>query len=117
MTVRRMRTNDRMSQIVVHGDTVYLAGQVAQNAQGGSIADQTRDILDAIDTLLAEAGTDKTKALTATIWLTSMDHYTAMNEVWDQWAGGGIAPCRACVESTRLAAPGFDVEIGLIAAR
>ena len=117
MTVQRLHTNDRMSQIVIHGDTVYLAGQVALKAPGASAADQTRAILEQIDELLAEAGTDKSNALSATIWLTSMDDFNEMNEVWDAWSRGGNAPCRACVESPRLAAPQFTVEIGLIAAR
>jgi len=106
-----------MSQVVVHGDTVYLAGQVAQSAPGGTVTEQTQAILAQIDTLLAEAGTDKSKALSATIWLCSMDDFAEMNAVWDAWATGGNAPCRACVESPRLASPNFTVEIGLIAAR
>ena len=69
MSIQRFQTNDRMSQMVIHGDTVYLAGQVAQSAPGESVADQTRAILAQIDALLAEAGTDKSKALSATIWL------------------------------------------------
>ena len=117
MPVQRLRTNDRMSQIVIHGDTVYLAGQVALSAPGASVAEQTQAILSQIDELLAKAGTDKSKALSATIWLTSMDSFDEMNEVWDAWSGGGNAPCRACVESPRLAAPQFTVEIGVIAAR
>ncbi len=117
MSVQRMNTNDRMSQIVIHGDTVYLAGQVALAAPGASVADQTQAILAQIDGLLAEAGTDKSKALSATIWLTSMDDFNEMNAAWDAWSTGGNAPCRACVESPRLAAPQFTVEIGLIAAR
>jgi len=116
MSVQRLHTSDRMSQIVIHGDTVYLAGQVALKAPGASVADQTRAILTQIDGLLAEAGTDKSRALTATIWLTSMDNYDEMNAVWDAWSGGN-APCRACVESPRLAAPQYTVEIGLVAAK
>ncbi len=116
MSIERRHTNERMSQIVIHGDTVYLAGQVAQKAPGASAAEQTRAILEQIDGLLAEAGTDRSKALSATIWLANMDDFAAMNEVWDAWAGGGNAPARACVEA-RLAAPQFTVEIGLIAAR
>ena len=115
MSIKRILTNDRMSQIVIHGDTVYLAGQVALTAPGESVAAQTRAILDEIDKKLAEAGTDKSKALTATIWLSSMDDYAEMNEVWDAWVVPGQTPCRACVES-RLAAPQFTVEIGVVAA-
>lgn len=116
MSIKRLHTNDRMSQVVIHGDTVYLAGQVAQKAPGASVKDQTQAILDQIDTLLAEAGTDKSKALSATIWLNSMDDFAEMNAVWDAWSTGGNAPCRACVESPRLASPNFTVEIGLVAA-
>ena len=117
MSIQRNHTNDRMSQAVIHGDTVYLAGQVAQSAAGASVTDQTRAILGQIDELLAEAGTDKSKALSATIWLCSMDDFAEMNAVWDEWSKGGNAPARACVESPRLAAPQFTVEIGVIAAR
>ena len=117
MEIERLHTNDRMSQVVIHGNTVYLAGQVAQNAQGASAGEQTRAILDQIDNLLAQAGTDKSKALTATIWLCDMDDFEEVNKVWDSWACGGNAPCRAAVQSPRLAAPQFTVEIGLIAAR
>jgi len=106
-----------MSQIVVHGSTVYLAGQVAQAAPGGTVTEQTKAILTQIDMLLAEAGTDKSKALSATIWLCSMDDFAEMNAVWDAWVSQGNAPCRACVESPRLASPNFTVEIGIIAAR
>ena len=66
MTIERLHTNDRMSQVVIHNDTVYLAGQVALKAPGASVAEQTKAILDQIDGLLAEAGTDKLKALAAT---------------------------------------------------
>ena len=117
MAIERHHTNDRMSQIVIHGDTVYLAGQVALGAPGGTVTEQTKAILDQIDSLLAEAGTDKSKALSATIWLCSMDDFAEMNAVWDAWSSGGNAPCRACVESPRLAAPQFTVEIGIIAAQ
>ncbi len=116
MSIQRLKTNDRMSQAVIHGDTVYLAGQVAQTARGESVRAQTIAILAQIDALLAEAGTDKTKALSATIWLANMEDFAEMNAVWDEWSKGGNAPCRACVES-RLASPDFTVEIGLIAAR
>ena len=117
MTIKRLHTGDRMSQVVIHGDTVYLAGQVAQEAPGGTVTEQTKAILAQIDGLLAEAGTDKSKALTATIWLCSMDDFAEMNAVWDAWVSSGNTPCRACVESPRLASPDFTVEIGLIAAR
>ena len=117
MSISRFSTNERMSQCVVHGDTVYLAGQVAQSAPGGTVTEQTKAILGQIDALLAAAGTDKSKALSATIWLCSMDDFAEMNAVWDAWVSKGNAPCRACVESPRLATPDYTVEIGLIAAK
>jgi enamine deaminase RidA (YjgF/YER057c/UK114 family) len=116
MSVQRMHTNQRMSQIVIHGDTVYLAGQVALDKPGASFADQTRNILDRIDALLKEAGTDKSKVLSATIWLSDMRGFGEMNEVWDAWVPEGCAPARATVEA-KLATPQFTVEIGVIAAK
>jgi enamine deaminase RidA (YjgF/YER057c/UK114 family) len=115
MTIRRIEAGSRMSQAVVHGGTVYLAGQVAQGAPGGSITEQTRDILNRIDRLLAEAGSDKSRLLSATIWLTDMRDFAEMNAVWDAWVAPGNPPARACVES-RLAAQQYNVEIGVIAA-
>lgn len=116
MSVQRMHTNQRMSQIVVHGDTVYLAGQVALDKPGASFADQTRNILDRIDGLLKEAGTDKSKVLSATIWLSDMRGFGEMNEAWDAWVPAGCAPARATVEA-KLATTQFTVEIGVIAAK
>lgn len=116
MNIKRLHTVTRMSQVVIHGDTVYTAGQVAQDAPGEPVTVQTQNILDRIDTLLAEAGTDKSKLLSATIWLSNMDEFDDMNAVWDAWVSPGSAPCRACVES-RLASPKFAVEIMVIAAR
>ena len=117
MAIERIDVGTRMSQAVIHGNTVYLAGQVAQRAPGGSITEQTQDILARIDELLAAAGTDKSRLLSATIWLCSMDSFAEMNAAWDAWVTPGATPCRACVESPRLAAPQFTVEIGVIAAR
>jgi enamine deaminase RidA (YjgF/YER057c/UK114 family) len=104
-----------MSQVVTHAGVVYTAGQVAQRAPGASVAEQTRDILARIDELLAEAGSDKSKLLSATIWLADMDTFAEMNGVWDAWIDPQNPPARACVES-RLAAPQFTVEIGVVAA-
>lgn len=116
MALKRFRTGPRMSQAVVHGDTVYLAGQVAADSPGGSVTEQTRNILDRIDNLLAEAGTDKTRLITATIWLSDMGDFNEMNAVWDAWVAPGETPCRACVESPRLASPDYAVEIQVTAA-
>ncbi|MCG8692435.1 MAG: RidA family protein [Minwuiales bacterium] len=116
MSIQRLHVGDRMSQVVIHGDTVYLAGQVAVDAAGESVEAQTRNILDRIDSLLAEAGTDKSKALSANIWLSDMSTFNEMNAVWDAWVTPGSTPCRACVES-KLAAPQFTVEIMMTVAR
>lgn len=114
--IKRIKPGPRMSMAVVHGDTVYTAGQVAKETAGGSVADQTREILSLIDDLLAEAGTDKTKLLSANIWLTDIGTFGEMNAVWDAWLAEGCAPARATVEA-KLAAPQFTVEIAVIAAR
>ncbi|MGH6942842.1 MAG: RidA family protein [Geminicoccaceae bacterium] len=116
MTIQRHHVGPRMSQAVVHGNTVYTAGQVAQNAPGKSVAEQTKDILAAIDRLLAEGGTDKSKLLTANIWLADIGAFNEMNQVWDAWVAQGNTPCRACVEA-KLASPQFSVEIMVSAAR
>ena len=116
MIIQRMHAGDRMSQIVVHGNTVYIAGQVASGAPGGTVAEQTRDILERIDGYLAEAGTDKSKLLSANLWITDMANFAEMNAVWDSWVASGEAPCRACVES-KLASNKYDVEIMVIAAK
>jgi len=113
--VKRIEVGPRMSQVVVHGNTVYTAGQVALQAPGAPVADQTRDILGRIDALLAEAGTSKENILTATIWLSDIGTFAEMNGVWDAWVAPGHTPCRACVES-RLATPDFAVEIQVVAA-
>ena len=113
--IQRIDTNERMSQVVIHGNTVYTAGQVALGAPSTSITDQTKNILERIDNYLAEAGTDKTKLLSATIWLSDINDFNEMNAVWDAWVSDGNQPARACVES-KLAAPQFNVEIGVIAA-
>jgi enamine deaminase RidA (YjgF/YER057c/UK114 family) len=116
MSIKRLHPGPRMSQAVIHGSVAYLAGQVANNAKGQSVTEQTQDILKAIDGLLKEAGTDKSKLLTAQIWLTDMGTFAQMNAVWDGWVSPGNTPARATVQSPALAAPGYDVEIMVTAA-
>ena len=115
MSISRHHTGQRMSQIVIHGDTIYLAGQVADDP-GADITLQTQQVVAKIDKLLEEAGSDKSKILSAQVWITSMGHFAQMNEVWDSWVPEGHAPARACTEA-RLASPDLLVEIGIIAAR
>ena len=114
MSIIRHHTRSRMSQIVVHNNIVYLAGQVATDSSA-NITVQTQQVLDTIDGLLAEAGSDKTRILTAQVWLASIGHATEMNKVWDAWIPEGNAPARACIEA-RLVSPDYLVEIGVIAA-
>ncbi len=115
MSIIRNHTNQRMSQSVIHGDTVYLAGQVASDSSA-NITVQTEQVLAKIDNLLSEAGSDKSRILSAQIWLTSIGHFAEMNQVWDAWVPEGDAPARACIEA-RLASPDLLVEIGIIAAK
>ena len=116
MTIQRFDTGPRMSQAVVHGDTIYLAGVVANSAAGKSVTEQTKEVLSIIDGHLAKAGSDKSKLLSATIYLTDMDTFAEMNAVWDGWVAPGNTPARATVQA-RLAAPRYNVEIMVIAAR
>jgi enamine deaminase RidA (YjgF/YER057c/UK114 family) len=115
MQITRSHTNQRMSQIVVHADTVYLAGQVAADASVG-VTGQTSQILERIDALLREAGTDRSRILSASIWLSDITTFDQMNSAWDAWVPEGDAPARACVEA-RLARPELLVEISVVAAR
>jgi len=115
MSIQRFETGPRMSQVVVNGNTVYLAGVVANRAAGESVTKQTQDILSIIDGHLARAGTDKSKLLTATIYITDMRTFAEMNAVWDAWVSPGNTPARATVEA-RLAAPQYNVEMMVTAA-
>ena len=112
MTINRFDAGPRMSQAVVHNGTVYVAGQVAK---GATVKEQTIAILKQIDALLKQAGTDKSKLLSANIWLTSVANFSEMNSVWDAWVSPGNTPARACVES-KLVAPEYAVEIACICA-
>ena len=113
MTIKRIETGKRMSQAVVHNGTVYTAGQVAQNAKGGSVTEQTQDILAKIDQLLAEAGTDKSKLLTANIWLTDIRDFAEMNAVYGRFVATP-PPARSTVQVSRLPRDA-RVEIDVIA--
>ncbi|UAW98467.1 RidA family protein [Halopseudomonas nanhaiensis] len=117
MSVQRLHTNKRMSQIVIHQNTVYLAGQVADDDDlNADCAAQTRSTLAAIERLLAEAGTDRTRILSVTIFLKDIEaDFEAMNSVWDQWLPEGTAPARATVQ-TLLCEPELLVEMSVIAA-
>jgi len=109
----RIESGARMSQAVVHNGIAYLAGQVG--AEGASVTEQTQAVLDSVDRLLALAGTDKTKLLTAQIWVADIADFAEMNAVWDAWVAEGCAPARWTGEA-KLATPGFKVEVIVTAA-
>ena len=113
--IRRIEPGPRMSEAVIHGGKVYSCGIVADKAVGQSVYEQTKEVLAQIDAILAQAGTDKTRILKANIWLTDIATFADMNKAWDAWVVAGQTPARATVES-RLAAPGYDVEIMIEAA-
>jgi len=112
--IKRFQTNQRMSQRVVHGDLVWLAGQCGRAFD--SIEDQTREALTKIDQLLAGAGSNKKLLLSTTIWLADIADYDAMNAVWDDWVPNGCAPARACGE-TKLGGEGYAVEVICVASK
>jgi len=115
MTITRIGTERRrMSKIVIHNDTIYLCGQVAKNSDAG-IKEQTRTMLEKVDDLLIQAGSDRKHILSATIYIKEMKYFAEMNEVWDAWVIEGDSPARACVEAS-LARPELLVEISVIAA-
>src|SRR6478736_7710141 len=116
MSIERHDIGPRMSKAVVHGNTVYLAGIVADAPKGKSTGDQTKDILRQIDGFLAKAGTDKSKLVSANIWITDMANFAEMNAVWDAWVAPGSTPARATVEA-KLASPDYKVEIMVVAAK
>ncbi|VVD82417.1 endoribonuclease L-PSP [Pandoraea eparura] len=111
--ITRLQTNARMSQIVVANGVVYLAGQVPDTA-GASITVQTNEVLTRIDALLAAAGIDKTRLVTANIWLSDPKHFDEFNAAWEAWVPSGHAPTRACVQAL-LMKSGLDVEVAVTA--
>jgi enamine deaminase RidA (YjgF/YER057c/UK114 family) len=116
MALKRINPGKRMSEAVIHNGMAYLAGFVAEAARGKSVKEQTADILAQIDATLKKAGTSKSNIVKCNIWLTDMGTFAHMNEAWDAWVPEGATPARATVESPRLAAAGYDVEIMVEAA-
>ena len=115
MSIERLHVGPRLSQVAIHGDTVYTAGIVADDPKA-DVAGQTQQILAKIDQYLREAGSDKTRMLSVSIWLADIKDFAAMNGVWDAWVPKGNTPPRACVES-KLATPAYKVEIRVVAAK
>ena len=112
--IERIETKKRMSRIVKHNGTIYLCGQVCKDAEQG-IKEQTASMLEKIDGLLEQAGSDRKHILSATIYIKDMQYFAEMNEVWDSWVPEGCAPARACVEAS-MAREALLVEISVIAA-
>ncbi|GAC1659230.1 MAG: RidA family protein [Candidatus Elarobacter sp.] len=115
MTIKRVEPGPRMSRAVLHGDTIYTAGHVPDDPAAG-LAEQTRQVLARLEATLTLAGSDKSRLLSATIYLADMSGFAEMNSVWDAWVDRANPPARATVEG-RLAHPDFKVEIVAIAAR
>ncbi len=115
MSIQRFHIGPRLSDMVIHGDTIYLAGQVADDT-GADIGGQTSQVLSAIDKLLGEAGSDKTKILSVTIYIADMMDFAGMNAVWEKWVTAGHTPARATVEA-KMAKPAYKVEMQVIAAK
>ena len=115
MSIQRFKIGPRMSQVVVHNETVYLAGQVAEDTTA-DVKGQTNQILSQIDELLGLVGSDKSKLLSAAVYLSDMAHFGAMNAAWEAWIDPSNPPVRATVEA-KLAAPKYQVEIVIIAAK
>lgn len=112
--ITRIQPERRMSQAVIHGDTIYLAGQVGE--PGDDVVSQTRTALAEVDALLAQCGSDKSKILSAQVWLADIADFAAMNSVWDAWVDAANPPARATCEA-KLATPDYLVEVLVVAAR
>ncbi|MES2932041.1 MAG: RidA family protein [Pseudomonadota bacterium] len=114
-SIERLHIGARLSEVAIFQNTIYLAGQIAEDTSQ-DIGGQTSEILGHIDRLLAEAGSDKTRILMCQIFITNLDHFAAMNAVWDAWVPAGHAPPRATVVA-QLAKPEWLLEIVVTAAR
>ncbi|PSW46406.1 RidA family protein [Photobacterium leiognathi] len=112
--IERLETGARMSRIVKHNGTIYLCGQVCADATKG-ITEQTQTMLDKVEALLLQAGSDKEHMLSATIYIKDMSMFAEMNAIWDNWVPQGHAPARACVEAS-MARDALLVEISVVAA-
>ncbi len=113
MTITRIEPGPRMSEAVIHNGTLYLAGQVSK---GATVTEQTKGVLAEIDKVLAKCGSDKSKILSATIWLSDISTFAEMNAVWDAWVDPKNPPARATSEG-KLATPDYQVEIIIVAAQ
>ncbi|MDB5433086.1 MAG: RidA family protein [Caulobacter sp.] len=113
--IKRIDVNPRLSMAVVHNGVAYLAGQVAIDTGGGPVADQVREVLSRIDDLLAKAGSDRTRMLTANIYVADLASMPEINAAWHEWLGGAEPPTRTTIEC-KLANPRYALEIQIVAA-
>ena len=113
--IQRFGVNPRLSMAVSHGGSVYLSGQVAIDAAGGPIPEQAREVLRRIDDLLIEAGTDRSRLLTVTLYVADLATLPEINAIWLDWLAGAQPPCRTTVEA-KLASPRYALEISAVAA-
>lgn len=116
MSIERIGVAARYSDAVICGNLVFLSGHVPEASKGQDIGAQTQDVLTQIDETLRDCGTDKTKILSATIYIADMKNFAGMNAVWDKWVAPGHTPARATVEA-KLASPDYGIEIVMVAAR
>ncbi|HVK81634.1 MAG TPA: RidA family protein [Verrucomicrobiae bacterium] len=117
MTIERLEPGAWMSQAVIHADTIYLAGQVAQTHRGADITQQTREIFARIDALLSAAGSDRSALLSVTIWLRRPEDFSVLNAEWVAWLGEAPKPARTTVCNIEFVLPGWDIEVTVVAAR
>lgn len=115
MEIKRLHVGKRLSEVAIHNETIYLAGQIAEDT-GADIGGQTREVLGHVDRLLAEVGSDKTCILMCQIYISDMANFAGMNQVWDEWVAQGHTPPRATVEA-KLANPACLVEVVVTAAK
>lgn len=115
MSIDRYGVQARMSQAVVYNGVGYLSGQVSDKPEYKNVKEQTVEVLQKLEKLMAEVGSDKTKVLMANIWLSDIASFNEMNAVWDEWVADGHAPSRATVEA-KLATPNHKVEIAFVVA-
>jgi len=113
MTIQRLQKSSRMSQAVIHGGIVYLAGQVG--TEGAGIEEQTQQALDSIDKLLAASGSDKSHMLQATVWLADMADFPTFNALWEAWIDRENPPARSTGQ-VPMVSPGYKVEVTVVAA-
>jgi enamine deaminase RidA (YjgF/YER057c/UK114 family) len=111
--IERIEVGPRLSHAVIHNGVVYLTSVVSP---GKTVEEQTKNVLKGVEKVLKRSGSDKTKILSATVYLRDMRHFDEMNSAWDKWVSPGNPPARACVES-KLSIPGFDVAISVVAAQ